>query len=107
MSNSNNDNQLKALASVKTLISAGIPGQRATPSIPSFDDLADNAFIREAQLVQSPKRPDRPAPLPFSAPTLWRKVKNLTFPKPVRLSERITAWRVGDVRDWIAAQTKS
>ena len=65
--------------------------------------LPDSAFIREAQLVQSPKRPDSPAPLPFSAPTLWRKVKAGTFPKPHRLSERVTAWKVGDVRAWIAS----
>lgn len=70
-----------------------------------FDALPDSAFIREAQLVQSPKRPDSPAPLPFSAPTLWRKVKAGTFPKPHRLSERVTAWKVGDVRAWINQHT--
>ena len=75
--------------------------QGAAPSI--FDALPDSAFIREAQLVQSPKRPSSPAPLPFSAPTLWRKVKAGTFPKPHRLSERVTAWKVGDVRAWIAS----
>ena len=71
-------------------------------NIPSFDALPDSAFIREAQLIQSPKRPGAPAPLPFSSPTLWRKVKAGTFPQPVRLSERITAFRVGDVRAWLA-----
>jgi prophage regulatory protein len=75
-------------------------------AIPSFDELADSAFIREAQLVQSPKRPGRPAPLPFSAPTLWRKVKAGTFPKPTKLSERVTAWSVGSVRAWIKVQTE-
>ncbi|ART59489.1 transcriptional regulator [Acidovorax carolinensis] len=79
--------------------------QAITPSV--FDTLPDSAFIRESQLVQSPKRPGNPAPLPFSAPTLWRKVKNRTFPAPVRLSERVTAWKVGDVRSWIAAQTNA
>ena len=77
--------------------------QGAAPSI--FDALPDSAFIREAQLVQSPKRPSSPAPLPFSAPTLWRKVKAGTFPKPHRLSERVTAWKVGDVRAWINQST--
>jgi len=77
--------------------------QSAAPSV--FDALPDSAFIREAQLVQSPKRPASPAPLPFSAPTLWRKVKAGTFPKPHRLSERVTAWKVGDVRAWINAHT--
>ena len=78
---------------------------RHTTAIPSFDELPDSAFIREAQLVQSPKRPGSTAPLPFSAPTLWRKVKNGTFVKPVKLSERVTAFNVGAVRAWIAAQT--
>ena len=77
--------------------------QGAAPS--RVDALPDIAFIREAQLVQSPKRPDSPAPLPFSAPTLWRKVKAGTFPKPHRLSERVTAWKVGDVRAWINQHT--
>ena len=69
----------------------------------NFDTLPDSAFIRESQLVQSPKRPETQAPLPFSAPTLWRKVKAGTFPKPVKLSDRVTAWKVGDVRAWIAS----
>ena len=73
----------------------------------NFDDLPDSAYIREAQLVRSPKRPDTPTPLPFSAPTLWRKVAAGTFPKPVKLSERITAWRVGDVRTFLAAQSNA
>lgn len=75
-----------------------------SPAVPSFDSLADSAYIREAQLVQSPKRPGVPAPLPFSAPTLWRKVRAGTFPKPMKLSERVTAWRVGDVRAWLRAR---
>lgn len=75
-------------------------------SIPSFDALPNSAFIRESQLVQSPKRPTTPAPLPFSAPTLWRKVKDGTFPKPSKLSARVTAWNVGDVRAWINAQVQ-
>jgi prophage regulatory protein len=77
---------------------------RHATAIPSFDELPDSAFIREAQLVQSPKRPGSTAPLPFSAPTLWRKVKNGTFVKPVKLSDRVTAWKVGDVRAWLVAQ---
>ena len=75
-----------------------------TQKTPSFDDLSDSAYIRESQLVQSTKRPNNPVPLPFSAPTLWRKVKAGTFPKPVKLSERVTAWNVGTVRAWMAAQ---
>lgn len=39
--------------------------------------------------------------VPFSTSTIWRKVRAGKFPKPVKLSDRITAWRVEDVRNWI------
>lgn len=84
-----------------------IPAQAATTSTttPSvFDYLPDSALLREADLVRSPKRPHATAPLPFSAPTLWRKVKAGSFPAPIKLSERVTAWKVGEVRAWIEAQ---
>ena len=93
--------------SLKTPIAATIPAAKATIHTSVFDALPDSAFIRESQLVQSPKRPDHPAPLPFSAPTLWRKVKAGTFPKPVKLSERVTGWNVGAVRAWMTAQTQA
>ena len=93
----------------QTPVSAGIPAQSVKPAalIPSFDTMPDSAFIREAQLVQSPKRPTTPAPLPFSAPTLWRKVKAGTFPRPIKLSERVTCWNVGAVRAWMTAQSQA
>jgi len=92
----------------KPRAAAGIPDQHTpAPVILWFDRLPDGAFIREAQLVQSPKRPETPAPLPFSAPTLWRKVKAGTFPKPIKLSERVTAWNVGAVRAWLTAQARA
>lgn len=90
----------------KTPIASHIPAVKASINHSVFDALPDSAFIRESQLVQSPKRPDTPAPLPFSAPTLWRKVKAGTFPKPIKLSERVTGWNVGAVRAWMTAQTQ-
>lgn len=76
-----------------------------TPNKSVFDQLPDSAYLRESQLVRSPKRPDSlTAPLPFSAPTLWRMVKAGKFPAPTRLSTRVTAWKVSDVRDWMNAQ---
>jgi prophage regulatory protein len=50
-------------------------------------------YIRQRQLLDQ---------LPFSAATLWRNVGNGSFPKPVKLSERVTAWRVQDVEHWKA-----
>lgn len=81
-----------------------VSAPRIATEIPSFDELPDSALARQSQLVRDPKHPTRPTPLPFSPATFWRKVKDGTFPKPVKLSARITAWRVGDVREWIAAQ---
>lgn len=94
------------LTSPKKPIISSIPTQKGIIHPSVFDALPDSAYVREAQLVQSPKRPDNPAPLPFSAPTLWRKVKNCTFPAPHKLSERVTAWKVGEIRAWMAAQAK-
>ena len=82
----------------------GIAAQQVIPRATGFDALPNSAYVREAQLVQSPNRPDGTAPLPFSAPTLWRKVKAGTFPRPIKLSERVTAWNVGAVRAWLLAQ---
>jgi len=53
------------------------------------------------------KRPLAPVLLPFSAATLWRRVRDGSFPAPLRLGKRITAWRVGDVRAWLSAQAQA
>jgi prophage regulatory protein len=95
------------LRACKTPVASSISAQKTTIHQSVFDALPDSAYIRESQLVQSPNRPDTPAPLPFSGPTLWRKVKAGTFPKPIKLSERVTAWNVGTVRAWMTAQSKA
>jgi prophage regulatory protein len=61
-----------------------------------FGELPATGFVRQSKLI--------PAPVPFSSATLWRQVKAGTFPKPVKLSERVTAWAVEDVRQWLDAQ---
>lgn len=81
--------------------------QQTTIHRSTFDALPDSGFVREAQLVPDPKRPGAAVPLPFSSPTLWRKVKAKTFPAPVKLSERVTAWNVGAVRAWMKEQVQS
>ncbi len=52
--------------------------------------LPDNGYVRQAQII--------PSIFPFSSATLWRRVKAGTFPRPVKLGPRITAWRVEDIR---------
>ena len=53
-------------------------------------------FVREREPLQI---------IPFSHATLWRKVKTGDFPRPVKLSDRITAWRAEDVRAWMTSRT--
>lgn len=89
----------------KTKPTAPTPAATTAPTQFVFDALPDSAWLRESQLVRSPKNPDSAiAPLPFSAPTLWRKVKDGTFPRPHKLSTRVTAWKVSQVREWMSAQ---
>lgn len=37
---------------------------------------------------------------PMSPSTVWRKVKDGTFPKPHKLSDAITAWKNSDLLAW-------
>lgn len=57
--------------------------------------LPQTGFVREARLLLF---------LPFSHSTLWRRVGAKTFPAPVKISGRITAWRAEDIRAWIEEQ---
>jgi predicted DNA-binding transcriptional regulator AlpA len=39
--------------------------------------------------------------LNFSASTIWRGVSAGSFPKPVKLSAAVTAWKTSDIRAWM------
>lgn len=43
--------------------------------------------------------------IPVSASTWWAGVKTGKFPRPVKLSERVTAWKVKDIRRVIDGDT--
>ena len=59
--------------------------------------LQETGYVRQAQLI--------PDIIPFSSATLWREVKAGSFPVPVKLSQRVTAWRVEDIREWVRSRT--
>lgn len=40
-------------------------------------------------------------PIPVSKSTWWAGIKSGRYPKPVKLSTRISAWRVEDIRAFI------
>ena len=72
-----------------------------------FDKLPDAAMVRQAQLVPNAnplKREGQTPLLDISASTFWRMIARGEFPKPLKLGANITAWRVGEVRAWLAAQ---
>lgn len=57
--------------------------------------LPETGFLRQAQVLVF---------VPFSKSTLWRRIQAKTFPQPIKLSERVTAWRAEDIRRWITEQ---
>jgi len=57
--------------------------------------IPETGFIRQKQLMHC---------LPFSSATLWRRVASGSFPQPVKISARITAWRAEEVKEWIGQQ---
>ena len=44
--------------------------------------------------------------LSMSDSTIWKMVKNDTFPKPKHITPRMTVWLRQDVMDWVEAKTK-
>ncbi|HOT29025.1 MAG TPA: AlpA family phage regulatory protein [Candidatus Ozemobacteraceae bacterium] len=56
-----------------------------------------SGFLRLRQIIGDRKH-GVPGPIPVSPSTWWLGVKTGKFPKPVKLGEKITAWRVEDIR---------
>lgn len=50
---------------------------------------------------------NRPGLIPASPATIWRWVKAGTFPAPIKLSDRVTAWETQAVAAWIDARAAS
>jgi len=55
-------------------------------------------LLRLNQIVGNPKaNPPIPAIIPVSKSSWWNGVKSGKFPKPYKLGERTTVWRVEDI----------
>jgi len=72
------------------------------PNQTNFTSLPSTGFCRLWQIVGDKKR-NIPAVLPISRSTFLSRVKDGTYPQPVRLGERSVAWRVEDIRALIAS----
>lgn len=52
-------------------------------------------FIRLKQILGDKTTP---AIIPVSKSTWWAGVRSGRFPKPVKLSPRVTAWKISDIK---------
>jgi predicted DNA-binding transcriptional regulator AlpA len=66
-----------------------------------MNQLPETGFMRLPQIIGSSKT-NTPAIIPVCKSTWWAGVKSGRYPKPVKLGERCTAWRVEDIRKLIA-----
>jgi prophage regulatory protein len=59
-------------------------------------------FIRITHIIGDPRRGIKPL-IPVSRSTWWAGVASGRYPKPIKLSEGVTVWRVADI-DALCAQ---
>jgi len=57
-----------------------------------MQDIPETGFLRLPQVLSI---------IPVGKTNWWKGVKSGRFPKPVKLSERCTAWRAEDIRELI------
>jgi len=63
--------------------------------------LPETGYLRLPQIVGKAATDTSqaiPAIIPVSKSTWWAGIRTGRYPKPVKLGERITAWRVEDIR---------
>lgn len=73
---------------VRQLLDVAIPA-----ALKNFDDLPDSANVR---------LPVVGGLFGCSPATVWRMVQRGTLPAPRKISERVSAWNVGDLRQVLA-----
>lgn len=66
-------------------------------ALANFDRLPDSAYIRLPVMIGL---------FGVSAASIWRGVKNQSIPKPVKLTQRTTAWSVRLVREALASKVE-
>jgi len=78
-----------------------------------FETLPDSALIREKLIIGKAnssgdnRQAQSPRLVPVSRSTWRRMVKAGQAPAPIKLNTGVSAWRVGDLRQWLASQTGS
>ena len=88
-------NHINAVATTVSLPQPPSTNVSADRQVGNVVRLPETGFLRQPQVLVF---------VPISRSTLWRRIQAGTFPGPVKLSARVTAWRAEDVRRWIAEQ---
>lgn len=65
--------------------------------IQKLENLPNEGLLRISQVLKF---------VPVSRACWWKKVKEGIFPKPIKLSERVTVWRVSDIRTLIEKEAQ-
>jgi len=68
--------------------------------------LPEIGFLREKQILGD-KTANIPPIIPVSRSSWWAGIKTGIYPKPIKLSEKITVWPVEDIRQFIKALNKA
>lgn len=64
--------------------------------------LPETGFLRLSQIIgDRTANPPMPALIPVSRTGWLEGVKSGKYPQPVKLSSRVVAWRVSDIRQFI------
>ena len=64
--------------------------------------IPETGYLRISQIIGNKKaNPPIPAIIPVCASTWWAGCKSGKYPKPLKLSDNITVWKVEDIRDLI------
>lgn len=66
-------------------------------TLSNFNDLPNCAFVRQPSVQML---------FACSPATVWRWVRAGKIPAPVKLSERVTAWNVGELREALHLKNK-
>lgn len=67
--------------------------------LPTPTRLDDESFVRLHQIVD--------VGVPLSTSHILRLVREGTFPAPYRIGRVATAWKVGEVRQWMRSRQKA
>lgn len=63
-----------------------------------MNQLPQTGYLRLWQILGNPKAtPPTPPLIPVGKTSWWEGIKSGRYPKPIKLSPRVTVWRVEDI----------